>query len=243
MMYRWEGTRIFIMAGVGLDPTVSSTLFSEAKSKADNDTLIVDKSTIPIHMNGSGDESAGSIARIVAIVDPLAPSQICIRLLQQPNVRVIRVWSRVPLPHHAVSLQKGHQLHFDADIYHSMTPTTPLITPMAPTVIPPLLNGHDTITPHVTSSTTPSSSPSTITTITPTIDDKDAAIAATTALERTVSALRARGVEYVLAAVETGVELADQLAHALHLRCNGISLSAARRDKFLMQVTTNCYPL
>lgn len=53
----------------------------------------------------------------------------------------------------------------------------------------------------------------------------------------TVAALKAFDPIAVIAGIESGVELADQLSEALDLRTNGTALSPARRDKFLMAET------
>ncbi|MFE7609734.1 ATP-grasp domain-containing protein [Streptomyces celluloflavus] len=54
------------------------------------------------------------------------------------------------------------------------------------------------------------------------------------ALDDTVRQLRAQRPVALLAGIESGVELADELSEALGLRTNGTALSAARRDKFRM---------
>ncbi len=53
--------------------------------------------------------------------------------------------------------------------------------------------------------------------------------------ERTAQELRELGVNWVVAAAESGVILADQLASALDLPGNNPQLTLARRDKFAMQ--------
>ncbi|PIC01514.1 GNAT family N-acetyltransferase [Caulobacter sp. X] len=53
-------------------------------------------------------------------------------------------------------------------------------------------------------------------------------------IAETAATLRRLGVEQVVAGSERGVELADQLAEALWLPGNGVSLSPARRDKLMM---------
>ncbi|WP_410655348.1 ATP-grasp domain-containing protein [Amycolatopsis sp. lyj-112] len=53
-------------------------------------------------------------------------------------------------------------------------------------------------------------------------------------LAATAAALRELGVEFVVAGVESGVLLADQLSAALGTPGNGMSLPAARRDKYEM---------
>ena len=54
-------------------------------------------------------------------------------------------------------------------------------------------------------------------------------------IERTAQALRDLGVNWVVAAAESGVVLADQLTSALDLPGNDPRLTLARRDKFAMQ--------
>lgn len=54
-------------------------------------------------------------------------------------------------------------------------------------------------------------------------------------LAKTIAKIRALGqVKAVMAGAEEGVELADRLAHALKLPCNGLEKSQARRNKFDM---------
>lgn len=56
-------------------------------------------------------------------------------------------------------------------------------------------------------------------------------------LERTVAEVARHRPVALIAGIECGVELADQLAERLGLRSNGTALSPARRDKFLMAQT------
>ena len=49
-----------------------------------------------------------------------------------------------------------------------------------------------------------------------------------------ISELKFYSPKFVVAGAECGVDLADQLAHALNLPCNDIALSSARRNKYLM---------
>jgi biotin carboxylase len=56
-------------------------------------------------------------------------------------------------------------------------------------------------------------------------------------LDHTVAELARRQPVAVIAGIESGVELADQLSERLGLRTNGTALSACRRDKFQMVET------
>ncbi len=60
-------------------------------------------------------------------------------------------------------------------------------------------------------------------------------------LDEIVAQLKAQGVTAVIAGSEMGVELADQLSEKMGLRTNGTRLSAARRNKFVMQETIKAF--
>jgi biotin carboxylase len=62
-------------------------------------------------------------------------------------------------------------------------------------------------------------------------------------LAETLAALEKLEPSYVLAGMETGVELADALSEVLGLPSNGTALSAARRDKYLMIETIKAHGL
>ncbi len=53
-------------------------------------------------------------------------------------------------------------------------------------------------------------------------------------LRRTIAELKKLGVKHVIAGIETGVELADQLSEAMGLVTNGTRMSPPRRNKFEM---------
>lgn len=65
-------------------------------------------------------------------------------------------------------------------------------------------------------------------------DDFDEVIVYDGNLEKTAERLQSHGVEAVVPGAEIGVELADSLSDALGCPGNGMSLSAARRDKYAM---------